>query len=985
MDRVSDNRIQANSAKHSLIVVGGGTAGWMTAALLSLNLRPKECSITVVAEDDSGIGVGEATIPPILRLLRHLRADEAEFMQACDATWKLGIQFSDWKTIGHDYWHPFGICGARIDGRDLFPYWLMEKERPYQSYSLQCAAAVAGKSPHARNTRSPIAASGSYAFHLNARKLSAWLQQQATARDVQHVRGQVVSAERSQTGDLTTVTLNNGQALSADFFVDCSGFESVLMRSTMQDPWIDAGGHLLCDRAVAVRTPGTPLIPAHTRSLALTAGWSWEIPLFSQRGLGYVYSSRFVSDDDAWRQLMRAHRLNEDGVWAPQFLKMAVGRQTSFWKQNVLAVGLAAGFVEPLESTGLHLAQVGIERFLDLFAISGDMSSVRDLYNQEMTALFDDVLDFIQLHYFLSQREDAFWKAARDLPLRPALQHRLQLFDDSGTLDARPPESFPESSYYAVLAGHQRMPKRPPALALAVDRERLTVVMQAIQDQNRSALRGLPLHEEMLRHVHGSSLARLPEMSAANSKLSRIAMVCLTPAVDSHEHDGADLPSYGIHRVLAAVVAHPDLSDVEIQLFDLEVADVNGYVDDLLAFDPQIIGFSLFVWSMDCLIQVARTIKQKRPNCVIVFGGPSARPQLLDLPHYRQAIDYVDAVVTREGEETFCDIALAVRNRRSTVSMFDTLKHVSGLDLPTLLGWQNTGFRTPPENLDSIVSPYQMGLMNYQSVGYLESFRGCPMSCAFCEWGAKDISKGCFSEDYLTRELEALQANGCPAVFNVDAGLNLNAAAFRNLANAEKKVRFLKDIQLWCEIYPSKIRDEHIEFLSECGPSYLGVGLQSFNPDVLKRLQRPYGRENFGPAIERLSSVAANIDVQIIYGLPTDTWDGFIETLSYALTLPVTVRIYHCLVLPDALMTRGLPEWEMKYEPYTLSMQSCVGWSEQDLLDMRAMLTREALACGGTAGDFWWSFPPPSQRTTIPNVSQRHFVPAAASGVRKSA
>ncbi|MEP3478804.1 MAG: radical SAM protein [Fuerstiella sp.] len=474
-------------------------------------------------------------------------------------------------------------------------------------------------------------------------------------------------------------------------------------------------------------------------------------------------------------------------------------------------------------------------------------------------------------------------------------------------------------------------------------------------------------------------------MTSGPRDITRIALVCLTPSVDSHEHDGSELPSYGIHRILAAVVAHPKLSGCEVQLFDLETEDVDRYVDDLLEFDPQVVGFSLFVWSTRCLVEVARKIKQRSPDCAIVFGGPSARPPVLDLAPYQKAIDYVDAVVTREGEETFCDLIIALQEKRATVDVYDTLLNVPGLHLPNPLGWHNTGFRPPPKNLDEIVSPYQMGLMNYQAVGYLESFRGCPMSCTFCEWGAKDISKGCFSEDYLTRELAALQAHDCPAVFNVDAGLNLNAAAFRNLANAERNVGFLKDSQLWCEIYPSMIKDEHIEFLSQCGPSYLGVGLQSFNPELLKRLQRPYGREKFGPAIEKLHTVATNIEVQIIFGLPTDTWDGFIETLSYALTLPVTVRVYHTLVLPDALMTRGLPEWEMKYDPHTLSMQSCVGWTQDQLLSMRDLLTRETKLCGGTAGEFWWSFPPGTQRTTTPNLSQKHFAPSPTSGGRKSA
>jgi radical SAM superfamily enzyme YgiQ (UPF0313 family) len=474
-------------------------------------------------------------------------------------------------------------------------------------------------------------------------------------------------------------------------------------------------------------------------------------------------------------------------------------------------------------------------------------------------------------------------------------------------------------------------------------------------------------------------------MASALRKLTRIAFVCMTPEVDSHEHRGIELPSYGIHRILASVVADPELADAESRLFDLERDDVDGYVDALVAFEPQLIGVSLFVWSAKCLIEVSRRIKKRLPNCAIVFGGPSARPAVLDLEPNRHAVDYVDAVVTRDGEQAICEIARALQDRGPTVDIHTALSAVCGLELPTPLGWKYTGLRPKLLNLDVIASPYQMGLMHYGAVGYLESFRGCPMSCTFCEWGAPDIAQGAFSEDYLTRELEALAAHDAPAVFNVDAGLNLNAQAFRNLVAAEKKVGFLKKTGLWCEIYPSKITDEHLTFLSQCGPSYLGVGLQSFNPDLLKRMQRPYGREKFGPAIEQLSKVAANIEVQIIFGLPTDTWDGFLETLNYALSLPVTVRVYHCLVLPDALLTRGKAEWQMRFDPHTLSMRSCVGWSESDLLEMRDMLSRETIRCGGTSGQFWWSFPPASQRLQIPNVSTRNFVPARMEGGLKSA
>ncbi len=466
-------------------------------------------------------------------------------------------------------------------------------------------------------------------------------------------------------------------------------------------------------------------------------------------------------------------------------------------------------------------------------------------------------------------------------------------------------------------------------------------------------------------------------MASPQRKLTRIAFACMTPTVDSHEHQGVELPSYGIHRILASVVADPELSSAETRLFDLERDRVAGYVDALVQFEPQLIGMSLFVWSAKCLIEVSRQVRKRLPDCTIVFGGPSARPSVLDLEPYRGAIDYVDAVVSREGEQAICDIGRALQNAGSTMDRFDVLSTVMALELPTPLGWKFTGVRPKLMNLDQIASPYQMGLMSYGAVGYLETFRGCPMSCTFCEWGAPDISQGAFSEDYITAELEALAAHDAPAVFNVDAGLNLNAQAFRNLVAAEKKVGFLKKTGLWCEIYPSKINNDHIEFLSQCGPSYLGVGLQSFNPDLLKRMQRPYGREKFGPAIEQLSKVAANIEVQIIFGLPTDSWDGFLETLNYALSLPVTVRVYHCLVLPDALLTRGKAEWNMQFDPFTLSMQSCAGWSETELLDMRAMLSRETILCGGTSGQFWWSFPPSARRKTILHLSTRHFAPAS--------
>lgn len=497
-----------------IVIAGGGTSGWMAAALLSRHLRADMCEVTVVAPDDgAGLGVGEATIPSMLRLLSTLQADEAEFMRACHATWKLGIQFADWVTKDRDNWHPFGVCGARIDGRDLFPFWLNQKlqgglQRPYHSYSLHWAACLAGKCPHSQSIQSPIVATQSYAFHLDAAKFADWLRELAKVAGVKQQSGRIVDTNLQDDGLLKSVVLDDGQRVEGDFFIDCTGFSSQLLRGTLQDPWVDWGQQLLCDRAVAVRGAATSVVPPYTRSLATTAGWIWEIPLAQRKGYGYVYSSDFVTDDQAWQQLREHSGLTEDTDIAPQLINMHVGRQTSCWKQNVLAIGLSAGFVEPLESSGLHLTQVGIEQFLELFPSSGQWSSLQSEYNTRMTRVFDEVRDFVQLHYHLSHRDEPFWVAARDLALSPELHHRLKLYDEAGVLPETHPDAFPDASYYYLLAGYGRLPRRAPALAMSVDAERLQFVLKAIQDQNQNIQRDLPLNEEVLKSIHNPAMSR---------------------------------------------------------------------------------------------------------------------------------------------------------------------------------------------------------------------------------------------------------------------------------------------------------------------------------------------------------------------------------------------------------------------------------------------------------------------------------------------
>ena len=499
-----------NNTPH-IIIVGGGTAGWMAAAMLSHHMTPQQCRVTIVDSNEGGIGVGEATIPSILRLLRTLRADEAEFMRSCGATWKLGIQFANWLRPEHDFWHPFGVCGAVIDGGDLFPFWLAnaqqseEATRPYHAYSLHWAAMLAGKTPHsAAETLSPITSTGSYAFHLDAIKLAEWLKSRALAAGVQHIADRVVSCERNEAGDIISVQLDNDGTQPGDFFVDCSGFQSVLAQG---DDWIDWSDQLLCDRAVALSLPPRAVIPSHTKASALSAGWCWDIPLMTRRGLGYVYSSRHLSADDAAVELRSFAKVRDNDDVAIRQLSMKVGRREQIWKGNVLSLGLAAGFTEPLESTGLHLIQVGLEQWLKLFPAQPISPVLQDAYNTRMTRIFDEVRDFVQLHYHLNQRSvdddpHGFWQASRDAEISDQQKHRLKLYDEIGRLPAFDTEAFGDANYYFILSDNDRLPRRPTATAIAAGGERITFVLQAILDQNRNALRDLPLHEDRLKQVH---------------------------------------------------------------------------------------------------------------------------------------------------------------------------------------------------------------------------------------------------------------------------------------------------------------------------------------------------------------------------------------------------------------------------------------------------------------------------------------------------
>lgn len=409
--------------------------------------------------------------------------------------------------------------------------------------------------------------------------------------------------------------------------------------------------------------------------------------------------------------------------------------------------------------------------------------------------------------------------------------------------------------------------------------------------------------------------------------------------------------NYAIRKVQAAALADPALSDWEFEVLDLRTADVDHFVERIEAIDPDFVGASTYVWSFPTFIELSRRLKQARPDRTIVFGGPSARPEMFELQPFREGPASVDALVVGEGEEAIREIlGLSDRSR-------DALRQVPGLAVSTGTGWSLTAPRPLPP-LDSLASPYVMGLVggdpsNPTATGHLETFRGCPLSCKFCQWGdLSGKSDRVFSTEYLIKELQAFKDLYMRHVFIIDAALNLNAKAFRNLAAAEREVGFFRNGHLIAEVYPSHVTDEHLEFIAASRDVTLGIGVQSLDKEVLDNVERPFNEARFRRVLKDLVAVAPRTTIELIVGLPGDNPARFRDTLDNALEFGIGVRVYRCLVLPNALMTRAPASFQMEFDPYTLKMQSCLGWSREELDGMlRELADRVAASDGGTRAD----------------------------------
>ena len=480
-----------------VVIVGGGTAGWMTAAALSRFLGGSGRRIVLIESEAIGtVGVGEGTIPPILEFNLQLGLDEGEFLRETHATYKLGIEFVDWTREGERYFHQFGQIGRPLNGVPLYQLWLRNRANPsvgpLADYSMSAVAAAHHRfghpSPEPADPLSQIA----YAFHFDASAYGRFLRKYSETHGAERIEGKIVGVEQdSETGFVTAVRLEDDRTVHGDLFIDCSGFRSLLLGQQLGVGFEDWSQWLPCDRAVTVGSErNDPLLP-YTRSTAHAAGWQWRIPLQHRTGNGHVYCSGFMEDDDAQRVLLET--LDAPPIAEPGRLQFTAGRRTKAWEANVVAIGLSSGFLEPLESTSIHLIQHGIQKLLTLFPSRGISAIEREEYNRHMVNSYEPVRDFIILHYFANSRPEPFWQQMRAMTLPDTLQHKIELFREHGRVFRYNEELFDLPSWIAVMLGQQIIPSEPDPMAMALPDAEVLRAMAELRRSYEDAAERLPL------------------------------------------------------------------------------------------------------------------------------------------------------------------------------------------------------------------------------------------------------------------------------------------------------------------------------------------------------------------------------------------------------------------------------------------------------------------------------------------------------------
>jgi len=495
-----------------IVIVGGGTAGWMTAAALSKVLTP-EYSIRLVESEEIGtVGVGEATIPMIKLFNQALDLDENQFVRETMGSFKLGIEFVNWGRLGDSYIHGFGKIGQDLGLVAFYQYWLKMRQAgnapSLDDFSINTAASRQNKFMRATADRpnSPLA-DIAYAYHFDAGLYARFLRRYAEARGVVRTEGKVASVQqRGEDGFIESITMESGERIPGQLFIDCSGFRGLLIEQTLKAGYVDWTHWLPCDRAVAVPCVRGEALTPYTRSTARSAGWQWRIPLQHRVGNGHVFSSRYISEDEAVATLMA--NLEGEALAEPRVLRFVTGKRKRFWDKNVVAVGLASGFMEPLESTSIHLIQSSIARLTAFFPHAGFDQTDIDEFNAHSDFEFDKIRDFLILHYHATERDDTpFWNYCRTMDVPDSLRRKMDLFRSNGRIFRDANELFAEPSWVQVMHGQRLEPRGYHALVDAYPDEKIFEFMRNIRGVIANCVRVMPTHEEFIaRHCAAKAM-----------------------------------------------------------------------------------------------------------------------------------------------------------------------------------------------------------------------------------------------------------------------------------------------------------------------------------------------------------------------------------------------------------------------------------------------------------------------------------------------
>ncbi|MFN3620901.1 tryptophan halogenase family protein [Sphingorhabdus sp.] len=484
-----------------IVIAGGGTAGWMAASALARFLGPS-CSIHLVESEEIGtVGVGEATIPAIQLFNQSLGIDENEFVRATQGSFKLGIEFADWNEPGHSYLHAFGAIGRPLGLLPFHQYWLRYRQQggsvSLWDYAPTALAAAQNRFARPQDKPGTLPSGVAYAYHFDASLYAAFLRKYAEARGVIRTDGRIADVKlHAESGNIECLILASGEVVRGDLFIDCSGFRGLLIEQTLNSGYEDWSNFLPCNRAVAVPCASVDPLTPFTRATARDAGWQWRIPLQHRTGNGYVYCSDYVTDADATDILLST--LDGVPLAEPRQLRFVTGKRSQIWKKNCVALGLSSGFLEPLESTSIHLIQTGIAKLLEFFPSSGFHQPDIDAFNKAMDFEFHSIRDFVILHYKTASRSGAFWERCRNMAIPDSLAEKIELFCTNGRILRFNNELFTELGWLQVMWGQGLRPQGYNPLADQLTAEQLQEFMHVAARHARHVAEQMPLHQQYI-------------------------------------------------------------------------------------------------------------------------------------------------------------------------------------------------------------------------------------------------------------------------------------------------------------------------------------------------------------------------------------------------------------------------------------------------------------------------------------------------------